>query len=127
MSLYEATTEQLTVSVRPVYLDDHSDVFAGRFVFAYFVEIENRGDVEVQLLRRHWVIRHGDGREVNVEGEGVVGQQPVLAPGDRHAYNSFCVLETMAGTMEGTYLMQRPNGSRFRAQIPLFHLRAAAN
>lgn len=127
MPLYEATTQQLTVSVRPVYLDDQSDVFASRFVFAYFVEIENHGPAEVQLLRRHWVIRHGDGRVVEVEGEGVVGQQPVLVPGSAHAYNSFCVLETMDGTMEGTYLMQRPNGSRFRAQIPLFHLRASAN
>ncbi len=127
MPHYEATTQQLTVSVQPVYLDDQSDVFASRFVFAYFVEIENHGYAEVQLLRRHWVIRHGDGRTVEVEGEGIVGQQPVLAPGVRHTYNSFCVLETMEGTMEGTYLMQRPNGSRFRAQIPLFHLRAAAN
>ena len=127
MPLYEATTQQLTVSVQPVYLDDQSDVFASRFVFAYFVEIENRGLSEVQLLRRHWVIRHGDGRVVEVEGEGVVGQQPVLASRSAHAYNSFCVLETMDGTMEGTYLMQRPNGSRFRAQIPLFHLRASAN
>ena len=127
MPLYEATTQQLTVSVRPIYLDDQSDVFASRFVFAYFVEIENHGPAEVQLLRRHWVIRHGDGRIVEVEGEGVVGQQPILAPGSAHAYNSFCVLETMDGTMEGTYLMQRPNGARFRAQIPLFHLRASAN
>ncbi len=127
MSHYAATTEQLTVSVRPVYLDDQSDVFAGRFVFAYLIGIENQGDIEVQLLRRHWVIRRENGRATEVEGEGVVGQQPVIAPGGVHTYRSFCVLETMAGTMEGTYLMQRPNGSRFRAQIPLFHLRASAN
>ncbi|MEM1043882.1 MAG: Co2+/Mg2+ efflux protein ApaG [Bacteroidota bacterium] len=127
MSHYAATTEQVTVTVDPVYLDEQSDVFAGRFVFAYFVRIENHGDAEVQLLRRHWVIRHGDGRSTEVEGEGVVGQQPAIGPGEMHVYNSFCVLETMAGTMEGTYLMQRPNGARFRAQIPLFHLRAAAN
>ena len=70
---FEATTQQLTVSVRPVYLDEQSDVFASRFVFAYFVRLENHGHEEVQLLRRHWVIRHGDGRVANVEGEGVVG------------------------------------------------------
>lgn len=127
MTLYAATTEQVTVSVRPVYLDDQSDVFARRFVFAYFVQIENGGAGEVQLLRRHWLIHHGDGRTAEVEGEGVVGQQPVIAPGGTHVYNSFSVLESMTGAMEGTYLMQRPNGSRFRAQIPLFHLRAAAN
>ena len=127
MFSFEATTQQLTVSVRPVYLDEQSDVFASRFVFAYFVRIENHGPAEVQLLRRHWVIRHGDGRTVDVEGEGVIGQQPVLAPGSAHVYHSFCVLETMEGSMEGTYLMQRANGSRFRAQIPRFALRAAAN
>ncbi len=127
MTLYAATTEQVTVSVRPVYLDDQSDLFARRFVFAYFVQIENESDIEVQLLRRHWLIHHSSGRTAEVEGEGVVGQQPVLRPGEAHVYNSFCVLETMSGTMEGTYLLQRPNGSRFRAQIPLFHLRAAAN
>ncbi len=124
---YAATTEHVTVSVLPRYLADQSDVFARRFVFAYFVRIENRGEAEVQLLRRHWLIRPDEGRAVEVEGEGVIGQQPVIAPGAFHAYHSFCALEAMAGTMAGTYLMQRPNGSRFRAQIPTFHLRAAAN
>jgi ApaG protein len=124
---FEATTQQLTVSVRPVYLDEQSDVFESRFVFAYFVQLQNHGQEEVQLLRRHWVIRHGDGRVVDVEGEGVIGQQPVLAPGTTHTYHSFCVLETMRGSMEGTYLMQRPNGARFRAVIPRFALRARAN
>lgn len=127
MMLYAATTEEVTVSVRPIYLDDQSDVFVPRFVFAYFVQIANEGGEEVQLLRRHWVIRHGDGRTTEVEGEGVVGQQPVIRPGETHVYNSFCVLEAMTGAMEGTYLMQRPNGARFRAVIPQFHLRAAAN
>ena len=127
MAHYAATTEQVEVSVRPVYLPEQSDVFARRFVFAYFVRIENRGEIDVQLLRRHWSIRHDGGRVVEVEGEGVIGQQPTIAPGESHAYSSFCVLEAMEGAMEGTYLMQRPNGSRFRAQIPLFHLRAAAN
>jgi len=124
---FEATTQQLTVSVRPVYLDEQSDVFENKFVFAYFVRLENHGSEEVQLLRRHWVIHHGNGRVANVEGEGVVGQQPVLAPGTTHAYHSFCVLEAMEGAMEGTYLMQRANGSRFRALIPRFTLRARAN
>ena len=127
MTHYAATTGQVTVSVRPVYLDDQSDVFARRFVFAYFVQIENHGAFEVQLLQRHWRIHHGSGRTAEVEGDGVVGQQPVIRPGEAHFYNSFCVLEAMTGAMEGTYLLQRPNGSRFRAQIPLFHLRARAN
>jgi ApaG protein len=100
---------------------------ARKFVFAYFIRIENHGAGEVQLLRRHWIIRDGNGGVQEVEGEGVVGQQPVLAPGGTHVYNSFCVLPTFEGTMEGTYLMQRESGERFRAQIPRFHLRALAN
>ena len=127
MVAYDATTEAVTVTVRPVYLDEQSDPVARRFVFAYFVRIENGGTGEVQLRRRHWLIRDGSGRVQEVEGAGVVGQEPVLAPGEAHEYHSFCVLETFEGTMEGTYLMQRENGARFRAQIPLFHLRARAN
>jgi ApaG protein len=127
MVSYDATTEQVTVTVRPVYLDDRSDVLARRFVFAYFIEIANGGPAEVQLLRRHWVITDADGVVQEVEGAGVVGEQPVLAPGDVHRYTSYCVLKTFAGTMEGTYLMQRENGARFRVQIPRFDLRARAN
>lgn len=127
MVAYDATTEHVTVTVRPVYLDEQSDPMVRRFVFAYFVRIENGGYEEVQLLRRHWTIRDGAGKVQEVEGAGVVGKQPVIAAGDAHEYHSFCVLETFEGTMEGSYLLQRENGARFRAQIPLFHLRARAN
>lgn len=127
MISYDATTEQITVVVRPVFLGDRSDVLARQFVFAYFIEIANHGLSEVQLRRRHWIITDGDGNVEEVEGPGVIGEQPILAPGDVHRYNSFCVLKTFEGTMEGTYLMQRENGARFRVQIPLFHLRALAN
>jgi ApaG protein len=124
---YVATTHDIKVVVRPVYLDNQSDVMSRRFVFGYFIRIENLGDEEVQLLRRHWYIHDGNGRLQEVEGAGVIGQQPVIAPGGVHEYNSFCVLETFTGSMEGTYLMQRPNGERFRIAIPRFDLRAAAN
>lgn len=127
MLSYDATTEQVTVTVRPVYLDDRSDVLARQFVFAYAIEIANGGADEVQLLRRYWLITDADGQVEEVEGEGVVGQQPVLAPGDVHRYTSYCVLKTFEGTMEGTYLMQRESGARFRIQIPRFYLRARAN
>ncbi len=127
MVSYDATTADVTVTVRPVYLDGQSDVVARRFVFAYFVEIENHGPEEVQLLRRHWTITDGDGHVQEVEGEGVIGRQPVLAPGARHVYHSFCVLPTFEGAMQGTYLMQRPDGGRFRARIPRFPLVALAN
>lgn len=127
MVSYDATTETVTVSVRPVYLDDKSDVVARRFVFAYFITIENHGFDEVQLLRRRWRIVDADGHVQEVEGAGVVGQQPTIGPGEAHEYHSFCVLRTFEGTMEGTYLMQREDGARFRAQIPRFYLRALAN
>ena len=127
MFSYDATTETVTVSVRPVYLDDQSDVLAGRFAFAYFVRIGNHGADEVQLLRRRWVIADGRGHVQEVEGPGVVGVQPTIAPGGEHEYQSFCVLPTFEGAMHGTYLMQRESGARFHAQIPRFHLRALAN
>ncbi|MEX1055443.1 MAG: Co2+/Mg2+ efflux protein ApaG, partial [Rhodothermales bacterium] len=122
---YVASTDDITVTVRPVYLDSQSDMMNRRFVFGYFIRIVNNSSDEVQLLRRHWLIRDSDGRLQEVEGEGVVGEQPVIPSGDEHRYNSFCVLETFEGSMEGSYLMQRPNGERFRIAIPRFNLRAA--
>ena len=127
MTTYTETTENITVFVQPMYLDGQSDIMAKRFVFAYFVRIENNGPDEVQLLRRHWFIRDSTGESKEVEGEGVVGRQPLIEPGNAHEYNSYCVLETFEGTMEGTYLMLRPNGETFRVSIPRFVLRAAAN
>ena len=127
MNPYVATTEDITVIVQPVYLDGQSDILARRFVFAYFVRIENNGIDEVQLLRRHWFIRDAFGEVKEVEGEGVVGKQPVIPPGEAHEYNSYCILESFEGSMEGTYLMMRSNGESFRVSIPRFSLRASAN
>ncbi len=127
MNPYVATTEDITVIVQPVYLDGQSDVLARRFVFAYFVRIENNGIDDVQLLRRHWFIRDALGDIKEVEGEGVVGKQPLIPPGEAHEYNSYCILETFEGAMDGTYLMSRTDGESFRVAIPRFSLRAAAN
>ena len=122
-----ATTEGISVTVTPVYLDTQSDAIARKFVFAYFIRIANHGDETVQLLRRYWHIVHSSGKTEEVDGEGVVGKQPVIVSGETHEYNSFCILETMEGSMEGTYLMRRADGSTFRVTIPKFLLRAAAN
>lgn len=127
MTGYTATTEKITISVRPVFLDGESDPLDRKFTFAYYIKIENHGTENVQLLRRHWFINHGGGRVEEVEGEGVVGQQPVIPAGKSHEYNSYCILETFEGTMEGTYLFQREGGEYFRAVIPRFTLRAYAN
>ena len=124
---YAATTADITIRVRPVYLEHESDAMERKFVFAYFVRIENHSAGDVQLLRRHWYINHAGGRLEEVEGEGVVGKQPVIPAGKHHDYNSFCILDGFEGTMEGTYLMQRVGGEYFRVVIPRFSLRAMAN
>jgi ApaG protein len=127
MATYTATTEGIRITVRPVYMDGQSDVLQHKFVFAYFIRIENNSSQTAQLMRRQWFIRHSSGRTEEVEGEGVVGKQPVIRPGEAHEYNSYCILETLEGSMEGTYLMQREHGESFRVTIPKFTLRAAAN
>ena len=127
MTTYTATTEGIRITVQPIYLDGQSDVIQRKFVFAYFIRIENGSSQTVQLMRRHWFIRHSSGRIEEVEGEGVVGKQPTIRPGSSHEYNSFCILETMEGTMEGTYLIKRQNGETFRVTIPTFTLRAMGN
>jgi ApaG protein len=127
MKTYAATTENITVTVRPVYLDGQSNHIERKFVFAYFIRIENHGDDPIQLLRRRWLITSSNGDMREVEGEGVIGQQPVIPPGGAHEYSSYSVLETFEGSMEGTYLMERPGGIQFSVTIPRFVLRAAAN
>lgn len=98
-----------------------------KFVFGYFIRIENVGSEPVQLIRRNWVIKDGNGKIENVDGEGVVGEQPVIHAGSSHEYNSYCVLETFEGSMEGAYLMERENGEEFPVEIPKFLLKAAVN
>lgn len=127
MTIYSQTTENITVSVRPMYLEAESNVFTRKFVFIYFIRIENNGTDTVQLLRRHWFITHETGKVEEVEGEGVIGKQPVIPPGKFHEYNSFCILESMEGFMEGTYTMKHSSGELFTVNIPRFILRAMAN
>ena len=124
---YNAITRDIEVTVRPVYLDGQSDVIERKFVFGYFVRIENHGVESIQLLRRHWFITDETGRVQEVEGEGVIGQQPIIEPGKAHQYNSFCVLETFTGHMKGHYTMERGYGERFKVDIPHFDLKAGVN
>ncbi len=127
MALFSEITENIKVSVRPLYLESESNVLSRKFVFAYFITIENLSIDSVQLLRRHWIITHDTGKVEEVEGEGVIGKQPVILPGMKHDYNSFCILESLEGFMEGTYLMKRSNGETFSINIPRFILRAMDN
>lgn len=125
--MYSQTTEHITITVRPLYLETESNIFSRKFVFVYFIRIENNGKDSVQLLRRHWIITHDTGKVDEVEGEGVIGKQPHIAPGKFHEYNSFCILESLEGFMEGTYTMRHANGEIFTVNIPRFFLHAMAN
>jgi len=119
---YELETRRIRVSVRPSYLVDQSDPEDDRYVWSYTVTIENKGPEPVQLLSRYWNIIDGQGRIQEVRGAGVVGAQPVIAPGESFQYTSGCPLETASGTMSGRYQMMSASGESFEAEIPPFLL-----
>jgi ApaG protein len=119
---YEAVTRGIAVRVRPQYLEDQSEPDARRWVWAYTIEVENGGAVEVQLLSRHWIITDATGRVEEVQGPGVVGEQPILPPGARFTYTSGCPLPTPSGVMVGTYRMVAESGERFDIEVPAFSL-----
>ena len=114
-------TEGVQVSVVTEYQPEYSSPVQLHYVFTYKIRIENRSEFTVQLLRRHWFIYDANGSLREVEGEGVVGQQPVLEPGESHEYVSGCNLKTGIGKMRGTYLMERVvDGKQFDAKVPEF-------
>ena len=117
-----ATTEGVRIEVIAIFLPEQSDIGIDRYVFAYRITITNESDMTVQLLRRHWLISEASGAVREVEGEGVVGEQPSIEPGDCHEYTSGAVLEMPSGSMHGTYQMKREDGSAFEARIPEFKL-----
>ncbi|MEN5175275.1 CO2+/MG2+ efflux protein ApaG [compost metagenome] len=119
---YSAETEGVVVRVRPSYLAGQSDPAEGRWVWAYQVEIVNLSGGPVQLVARRWTITDALGRVEEVRGPGVVGEQPVIEPGDSYAYASGCPLTTPSGSMVGAYFMQDAEGRMFEAAIPAFSL-----
>lgn len=118
------TTNGVRITVQPVFAPEHSDTREPRFVFVYFIRVDNVGDSTIKLLWRHWFIHDDAAGDSEVEGEGVVGEQPVIAPGDFHEYNSYCILRGFTGHMEGWYDFQSTAGEQFRADIPRFQLDA---
>ena len=114
----------IDVQVETAYVSEHSEPDEDRFVFAYTITLVNRGSVTAQLISRHWFITDADNRTEEVEGEGVVGEQPVLKPGEGFRYTSGAVIETPVGTMHGTYQMVAEVGRTFYATIPRFVLSA---
>jgi ApaG protein len=123
---YAAETRGITVRVSVSYLPEQSEPGRGRWFWAYHIRIENDGPMAVQLLTRHWIITDGRGARHSVEGEGVVGEQPQIAPGASFDYVSGCPLATPTGSMQGSYHMVGEDGSGFDVDIPKFALIAPA-
>lgn len=117
-----ALTSGFVVEAVPAFLPDHSNPDTDQFVFGYRISITNEDGRTAQLISRRWSIVDADGREHVVEGNGVVGKQPALAPGQSFTYESFCPLGTAWGTMEGSFLMRTPGGSEFRIRVARFYL-----
>lgn len=120
--MYSKTTHDITVTVEPHYLEQQSRPDENHYVWAYSIEISNGGAQDVQLLNRHWTITDGRGQVQEVQGPGVVGEQPVLHPGDSFTYTSGCPLPTPSGIMVGRYEMLGPDGERFWIDVPAFSL-----
>lgn len=115
---------QITVAPRATYIAEQSDADAGRYAFAYTITITNTGETPAQLLSRHWIITDANNLVQEVKGQGVVGAQPRLKPGESFEYTSGSMLPTPVGTMRGTYQMVAEDGTRFDAPIPEFTLSA---
>ncbi|MCK4711037.1 MAG: Co2+/Mg2+ efflux protein ApaG [Gammaproteobacteria bacterium] len=112
----------IQVSVQSYYIKEQSDPDAQHYVFAYKVNIQNKGSVAAKLLSRHWIITDSEGKTQEVSGEGVIGEQPYLAPGDNFEYTSGTHMDTPVGRMHGSYQMIADDGVRFDADIPAFTL-----
>jgi ApaG protein len=120
--MYEAVTQGIRVRVTPAYVEEQSSPDEGYYFWSYTVEIANEGDTTVQLRTRQWLITDGNGRKETVRGPGVVGQTPVIPPGQSFTYTSGCPLSTPTGIMVGSYQMQLPDGSYMNVEIPAFSL-----
>jgi ApaG protein len=119
MRPYQKTID---IDVETHYIEEQSLPDQDRYVFAYTITINNTGELAAKLLRRHWIITDSEGNTQEVRGEGVVGEQPDIAPGDLYRYTSGTILETPVGTMHGSYLMRGDDGREFNAEIPPFTL-----
>ena len=120
--MYSKTTKKINITVKPYYLEDQSEPEDQHNVWAYKVIIDNQGNEKVQLVNRHWKIIDANGTLQEVRGKGVVGEQPILNPGEKFEYTSGTPLTTSSGFMEGSYEMQGDDGNTFDVQIPQFSL-----
>lgn len=122
MAALNESEYKIRVDAKPRYLEEHSQPDADRFVFAYTITISNEGAVPARLLSRHWIITDANGQVREVRGDGVIGEQPRLEPGELYRYTSGSLLETPVGSMRGSYTMITDDGHRFDAVIPAFTL-----
>lgn len=120
--MYEKKTNDINIIVAPVYMDEQSSPRENHFVWAYQVTIKNEGDEAVRLVSRYWKITDSLGISQEVEGDGVIGEQPVLNPGEEYEYTSGTPLSTPSGIMVGSYNMEGQNGQNFKVDIPAFSL-----
>lgn len=120
--MYETTTHEFRVRVNPLFLDGQSDPSSGKYFWSYTITVENLGTQTATLKTRHWEITDGLGRKQVVEGDGVVGEQPTLKPGQSFQYTSGCPLTTPSGMMMGRYGMVGEDGQRFAIDVPAFSL-----
>ncbi len=127
MIVYTSTTSNVKISVRSLFVEKESNILTKQFIFIYFIKIENKLNEDIQLLQREWKIVDSNRKVKTVKGNGVIGQQPIISPNESFSYNSFSVIETFEGTMEGNYLFQKNNGELFRVKIPKFFLKANTN
>lgn len=118
----DTTTRGIRIQVESIYVEERSDPQESYYFFAYHVVISNVGDEPAQLFSREWIITDSDGNVERVEGAGVIGEQPLLGPGQTFEYTSFCPLRTSMGSMQGGYIMRLAGGESFRAEIAPFTL-----
>ena len=119
-------TEGVRIQAAAQYMQSESDPDRGRFIFVYRIRMHNQSDRTVQLITRHWVIIDGNGRREDVHGDGVVGKQPILSPGETFEYTSYCPLRTDWGTMEGHFTFLDEAGGPFRAMVGRFYMATSA-
>lgn len=120
--MYSCVTRDIEVTVLPEFVPERSDADEGQYFWAYTVEIANQSEITVQVTARHWKITDANGRLEEVKGAGIVGEQPVLKPGETFRYTSGCPLSTSSGIMTGTYRVVDENGGVFEIEIPTFSL-----
>lgn len=120
---YIETTEDIQVEVFPTFVPERSSIAHKQYFYAYRVVVTNNSDCEIKIIHRHWKIKDGNGKAYDVQGSGVVGEQPSIAPGESFEYTSFCPLHSPYGNMRGKYQMINEFGDKFWVTVPLFFFR----